>query len=449
MSVQGIPQAAVNLSQAAGPPAVDFPSAAPNATEPPHLFQTHVYICYFRSLQQFAQKNSDQQVALAQRILLFSQGTEKVNFKFYQEVLLSIRQQGNDRSNDPDGRFAEKLSRWIYLRSDLLPSMIQMAEQQYIPQKISHDALIPADLLESLFLDTFAVICKRHPPYSKDAWREKLHDPHFHGNIPYKLCKLGNVQMIRMPNILRDLKPDTLANSPSDLHIIEEFYHFLNTVQAKKQIHLYVNLLSLVKHEEGRRMAEAIHAIECDVKYAECVRVITLDRDSDWYWQRGTENLIIPAEEFIQDFLSRLFNQGKGATFLWSQKLNLISWRNACETILRCIHHDTFKDQQALNFQDRRDFIENCYARMIRRLFVEFNASSANITCMHSTDRGPNLFGIVYVDHCYATKKHLNGDDAKMVITVSQLTPLLVQNRPAHDYRFKPIISLAKRLSAA
>ena len=495
-----------------------------------NLFGSQTFGTYLDQLKAFVRKEcSNDDVALANRILDFLPENAQGNCEFYRQMIQDFRERSRKVEEEID--FLHKFSRWLFRSPRLLATMIEQVKK-YLPEEgISAEETVAPARFEELLMQTYKKTLE-DPNFSRHSIYDDLHDPIGLGNVPYYLCTLGDVRMIRMPNVLREIEPGASHESTADFHIIEEFSRYLETLRGNGKKHLYINLLSKVKHKEGKIMVAKIAELDTDPKFENRLFVVTFDKDSDFYWQRGEYSDIPSAELFKRVFLDFLFDTSDKGAFMWSKKLDKEQWRSTCQEIINRIHQVYFDSESKLDQQMRCDFIEIAYSRLIQKLFDILEISSCNITCKHSTDRGPSTFSLLYLDHRYnhrvkpvvkvtgktelsmtlekyknytvATSnndmtvslnkdhllvackpdlktatftlqtnsgdiqtfvvqikrsnakpvrmslkkqsKALVGKDVLRVLALTLQQPLLLQNRPAHDYRVNRLLSAARRI---
>ncbi len=244
-------------------------------------------------------------------------------------------------------------------------------------------------------------------------------DAYSEGNLPFLQFTLPNkTKVIRMglPMIERPYLQNLII--PPSLN--PEFIAF---VQQQNR-HLYVNLMK----REGLE-GPSSWAIESLEKTEPSFAAVTLDKNSDFYWQDGD----YPSE--IQSFKFLFYQQmldPKGA-FYWSAHLN--AWDSQLKSILENVHQKYFNQKFELTKQERQDFIELTYLEILDRVVTLLQPDSMNITCKHAIDRGPSL-AVLWQFKLGAASEN---EAAALLLA----PPLLMHNRTGHESRLDRFTSAA------
>lgn len=317
--------------------------------------------------------------------------------------------------------FYQDLVQWIFLQADLRPSTLNYFYSLVQgPQAATFEALIPT--LKALRAE------KKFSRVRLDE--EPSKDPFLHGNLPYRLLTLPNdsaTVVFRMAYPLNDL---------NKLHLpwvtLFPQAEFLTFIENQPR-HLYVNLMKRKGSESSASQAleqlETRHSNLC---------VVTLDRNSDFYWQNSK---IYPAaldsSTFKTLFLNQLLDQE--GSFYWTTALDLPNWKNELNSILDHVLTMYFPKQSFLDREERLDYIELAYLAILDKLVEKLNPSSMNITCRQCMDRGPALYVLWMLQKNQISEKEL--------VALLLTPPILIHNRPSHLSRIERFRSAAKRIS--
>ena len=252
---------------------------------------------------------------------------------------------------------------------------------------------------------------KSKTTFSDDSFAE--------GNLPFLQFKLpGNTEVIRMglPIVEKPYLRNLIMTPP----VNPEFITF---IRLQKR-HLYVNLMK----REGLE-APYSFAIESLEKNEPSFASVTLDKNSDFYWQEGP----FPSKShaFKQAFYNRLVDP-KGAYYF---SAHLDDWNAELKAILDEVHFKYFNQKSELSKQERQDFIELSYLEILDRLVALLKPDSMNITCKHAIDRGPSLAVL------WQLKLGLAGENEAAALLLAP--PLLMHNRTGHESRLQRFISAA------
>lgn len=251
-----------------------------------------------------------------------------------------------------------------------------------------------------------------------------LHEDQFlQGNIPSFVANITE-----KTKLIRFGQPVFTLMWMSFPKISPEFIHFLQNQNA----HLYVNLMKR-KGVEG----SITNVLENLENRCENFFIITLDKDSSFYWQNDQEYPeLIEAVKFKQQFLDHM-NQQKG-NYYWSKHLLPFEWKNELSRLLDEVHASPFHNQTFLNRKERQDFIEIAYLAILDKLVDKWPISSMNITCRQGMDRGPSLMVLWMLKKGISSKEELCG------LLLSP--PLIIHNRASHLSRIERFISAGQRI---
>ena len=263
-----------------------------------------------------------------------------------------------------------------------------------------------------------------------------------HGDLPSHLFNWGRTEVIRTSNIAHDLTVDSKGKTITAT-MNPEFYHYIETLASRGEQHLYVNILSRKNHEKGKTIE--IEALEDDPKVAPGIIVIGLDKERSYpfYYQDPPFAAIDDAQEFKRLFLERLIQPN--GHYYWSKHLNQEEWAGTLSSLIDEVHQEYFHNDDKLDLASRKDFIDLTYVKIVEAVKNRFNPKRLNITCKQAVDRGPTLYGLVYL---YEQSKHgpIQSHDVKKAAQLIFGPALAFQNRATHVYRIDRFQTAANRL---
>ncbi|WP_068469529.1 hypothetical protein [Candidatus Protochlamydia phocaeensis] len=326
-------------------------------------------------------------------------------------LMLSKKTQAQDKQAE---QLVQDLVRWIYLQADLRAGMHRFL-YVFVPP--------PTDDIFT-FLRAAQKDLRLNPQFSSLQHESPVEDQFFQGNLPSLMSK-PSTQLIRLGHPCDRPSRFFWWQSPS---VYPEFLLFLQLQPS----HLYVNLMKR-KGMEGSS-SHAIEDLEEQVPHA---FVITLDKNSPFYWQSKPD---YPEEweshSFKEAFLKQML--AKKGSFFWSKHLERKAWREDLWQMLDAVHSLYFSNQASLNRQERQDFIELTYLAILDHLVQKWHPASMNITCKQGMDRGPSLMVLWLVQ-----KQLLSNQEVGALLLAP---PLLIHNRTSHASRIERFISAAKRV---
>ena len=356
---------------------------------------------------------------------------------FYRQFLTTLRSSGDINS---------EAYRWLFLRVELTDEIIQNAKQRLnIPldeKGFSRPAKI-AKIIDKSFKETLA-----NSDY--DGYilsNEKYLDPILDGNFPYLLHKnsfAGNeVQFIRMPAPARTISLKTELKTIDDVKVNEEFEAFLTLHSAEDKKHLYVSFLNEWKSLENQFFHEKLALLEQHPKFGYSFFYVGLDKDTTFYHQKEEFATLHDSQNFLNTFLNRLTHC---KNYRWPLKLNAEAWNQKCVNLVKDLHQKLFKGKKILTVEERQNFIEISYSRIIRALLEEIKPQTCNLTCHYTIDRGPSTTAIFLFDLLYQPEQGISNRDALKLIAFLLNQPILLQNRAAHDYRVNRVINVLNQM---
>lgn len=240
---------------------------------------------------------------------------------------------------------------------------------------------------------------KHNSPYD-DSLKE--------GNLPFLQFRLPiGTAVIRMAMPVMDERFTTPKIHPE----------FLAFIRGQKK-HLYVNLMK--RHGLEGPLSKAIESLD---KSEPALAVVTLDKNSPFYWQEGD------FPNFASDFKNLfLKHMQEGRDFYWSSQVEI-----DLKGLLEKVHFASFQKKSILTQKERQDFIELVYLEILDNLTLSFRPESMNITCKQAMDRAPSLAVLWQWKHNLVSK-----EEAAALLFAP---PLLVHNRPTHRSRLDRFIS--------
>ena len=268
----------------------------------------------------------------------------------------------------------------------------------------------------------------RHPGFDGIAHESQKEDLFFQGNLPSFISHVGEKKQTRLIRFGQPLTHPFFSLcqywSPA---LSSEFSLFLEHQPS----HFYVNLMKR-RGKEGA-MTQALERLEEEKPR---LYVITLDKDSSFYWQRESS---YPAEwesqSFKEAFLAHLCSpEGR---YFWSKHLKSVEWRGTLARLIDQTHETYFRGNSRLNRRERQDLIELTYLAIIDHLVERWQPASMNMTCRQGMDRGPSLMVLWMMQKGLLEKPAL----AAWLLA----PPLVTRNRSTHASRVERLLSAAER----
>jgi hypothetical protein len=347
-------------------------------------------------------------------------------------------------------QFIDQLCEWLYTGVNLLPEMVALMEKE----------------LPDLLLRQFLSIKTEDIPQAIDQFHQwlnvraqytgvdetvaigeypRLYDPHYLGDIPSVLyhCQIANhettkkMKIIRTPAVTQDIERNS-RGILTKAKVVNEFLGFLDSYQKQQKKHIYFNLMQR-SGSEGVR-SEVIECLER--KYPGTISVITLDKNSLFYFQKNEFETLNNSVLFKQHFMQQMF---EGKNFFWSSDLGA-TWKNECQQILENIHTRYFSDQIELNREERLDFIELVYIEIVEVIIQKLQADSANEACKSCIDRGAAALAQQYLRKICVQTSEMKESQRKKILAITLAPAIFAMNRVMQHDRISRLKNLSHRI---
>lgn len=417
------------------------PSQKASIHECDNIFSSDVYTEFQQQLTAFVENDlathpflKSEHPKLVQFVTLLLEPQSKDLRYYHTSWLTSLRTQLNllgEQPSDELNRFFLRLDHWLMTSPDLTKSIENFLFTKFALPKYKEDyASVIHSYHHQILHSSPNFYSFKAPAYD---------DGYLYGNIPSYLFSLNNpkkTKVLRMANFAKDLPLVKSLFLPPKDGIQPEFVQYIEQLGDGK--HLYVNLMK----RKGKESRKTQQLENFEATQASLI-LVSLDKDSTFYWQARNYANLNDAERFKTAFHQNLFR--KSGNYYWSNKIDLNAWAKDSREILDEVHRKYFSSRPFLSVKERTDFIELSYIAMIDRLVLKFEPECLNISCKHSMDRGPSLTTLFYVGELFKQGKGLFLGHPK-IITMLFSPPLLVHNRRSHTSRIDRFASALERM---
>lgn len=222
-----------------------------------------------------------------------------------------------------------------------------------------------------------------------DAFRTEVEiegfDPVAQENIACQLFTIVNDEMhiscVRIPS-------PTEQKVINKAEVIDEFSGFLRALSShgRGQRHLLINLQDRTSWHEHSR-CRAIEEIQKGAEFAEAVSIVTLPKNTDFYWQSSHYLHINEADAFIQQFKEQIASEEQ-CGFYFPQGINKEELMAFAERAMPVIHQQLFGGKSTLLRKNRLDFIEVFYILFVLKIIELYRPDSVSFTCKDGVDTG-------------------------------------------------------------
>ncbi len=269
------------------------------------------------------------------------------------------------------------------------------------------------------------------------------YDPQLKSNIPYVLCDLA----LSPQHSLRILRMGTPTNSTEG--ITPEFRLFLHYCKSKNEKVFYTSEQAENSWiESGRNQQIRLLAQE----FQDTFFMIVLPNDTPFYHQKAPHNSPYQTfQDFKEDFKSQLHSVAGGFYFdkTWMEHP---SFPQRIETCLNEIHEDVFAQSNLLSLQERLDFIEIVYARIVLEMisFLKLDhqilIKFLFIICRDDNDRGVKS-KVTLVSLCLLYLGKFSNAESQKMLSVFTHAPKIMVMKAEMNERRERLMSVLDTLS--
>lgn len=224
-------------------------------------------------------------------------------------------------------------------------------------------------------LKTFDVLCGEE--------KEKSFDPLKQGNFPYLLYSVvldnTHTSVLRLPS-------PTCQFQVEESKVVPEFLGMLRYFQenASSNRHLLINLQSRISWAEQAR-SKKLEELSKESEFAPVIAIVTLPRETDFYFQINEYKVLNGAPLFIEELLQQMTEKKRGYYFFSGQEEKFLSFGKKIAVL---IHHHFFSDKSSLSRQERMQFIDLFFYFLILALIEHTKCNSLSFTCKDAVDAG-------------------------------------------------------------
>lgn len=183
-------------------------------------------------------------------------------------------------------------------------------------------------------------------------------------------------------------------------NIYEEFKSVLRDGTKKM---LMVNLEDRTSWREHARSV-ALEDLQKQKEFKECLSVVTLAIDTEFYHQLAPYHQMNHANQFIKQFKEHL--KGEESGFYFPDTIDKTELYDFFDQALASIHKLFFSSKNVLTRESRLDFIEIFYLFLILKLIAVVKPDTLSLACKDGIDCGP-----LYNAELFALVKLLNQTD--------------------------------------
>lgn len=266
-----------------------------------------------------------------------------------------------------------------------------------------------------------------------DSLEEGMHssfDPLLQENIPSKLFDVDfsnhHVEVIHMPSPTHQEYIDKVM-------VVEEFKEFLRSEKGQGK-HLIFNLQDRTSWKEHARCV-ALEELQKHEDFENRLAVVTVPRDTPFYYQESPYLRNNHADEFLKAFGEQLLDEESGFYFPPDIKEQLFP--QCIEGLLHGIHKVFFGGRNVLSMDARTEFIDIFYLFLQLKIIELVKPTSMSFSCKDGIDYGiPNSVEM-YALLRLLREEHLSKRDMEQIALMIYGPALLVRERLIRSENFK------------
>lgn len=271
-------------------------------------------------------------------------------------------------------------------------------------------------------------------------------DPIAQNNLPSRLYQLegehGMIDFIRIPSPTRQFLI-------TKAEIVEEFRGFLRSLsqEKKKKIHLIINLQDRNSWKEGAR-SRALEGIHKNAEFNSQLFVLTLPKDSDFYYQNNQYLNLNQSHDFLQAFYQELKTPEQSG-YHFPSELKNNDLESFASKILPAILTQFFNGKNTLTRRNREDFIEIFYQFLILKVIQDLHPDSVSFTCKDAIDTGAAQAAMFY-GFTKLLKDNLDKkEDQDLFLWLLYTPALFIRERAIDPERLNRVLSSLERVDSS
>ncbi len=241
------------------------------------------------------------------------------------------------------------------------------------------------------------------------------------------------------------LPSPTRQRAISKADVLEEFRGLLRSYLLSKPCkkHLLINLQDRTSWKELTR-CQALEVLQKQAEFSPCLTVMTLAKNTDFYYQYDSYAELENAESFLK-LCYEHFQGAEEYGFFFPASLKTPSFFAFVKELLPKIHEVLFRGAKKLEKQERLDFIEILYAFVTLKAIEILQVDSVSFTCKDGLDTGACAAAFYYGFLHYVLGQKIGQKEQEYLRILFYAPALLVRERAVNPERFNRAISALAR----
>ena len=271
-------------------------------------------------------------------------------------------------------------------------------------------------------------------------------DPIGQGNLPLHLYKIERegkwIDVLRLPS-------PTKQSSIGKVEILEEFRGFLRALSQdqKRRAHLIINLQDRTSWRECARSL-TLENLQKNAEFHLKLFVLTLPKDTDFYYQNNEYLNLNRTDEFIEAFKQQLKKPEECGYYFPSsfKHSELVSFT---EQVLPFIATCFFHGKNTLTSRNREDFIEIFYQFLILKAIDSLEPCSISFTCKDAVDAGSAQSATFYAFLQLLNQDFAAKENHDFFLWLLYMPALFIRERAIDPEKLHRTLSCLERIDSA
>lgn len=230
--------------------------------------------------------------------------------------------------------------------------------------------------------------------------------------------------------------------------VLDEFKGFLRSYcdEDMASRHLLINLQDRTSWKEHFRSI-ALEDLQMHVDFEDCLTVVTLPKDTDFYHQLAPYSQDNNVESFFNHFRAHLGDEHSGYYFSPGIKKAILG--DFATGVMEAIHRIFFSNKNLLTLENRLAFIEIFDLFVVLKLIELTKPDSFSLTCKDGIDIGSPAHALLFTFLRMLDSEPLNDQDWKQVNMLLYAPSILVRERILQPERFERMLKTLKVIELA
>ncbi|HSW72252.1 MAG TPA: hypothetical protein VLG44_02445 [Chlamydiales bacterium] len=265
-------------------------------------------------------------------------------------------------------------------------------------------------------------------------------EPLKQGNDPHTLFQISYVQR---DIAFLHLPAPTMQKVISKAEVSDYFKGFLRSYQVHRPMlkHLFINLQDRTSWKEHIR-SQVLESLQKQAEFSGCLTVISLNKDTDFYHQKGPYLEVNKAEDFMKQLEEQMTSPEDFGFYIPPHLKNDAFTKELNSKI----HEHFFQKAKTLTRPQRLDFIEIFYHFFLLKMIELVQPDSISFSCKDGIDTGACLSASFYGFLHYLANRKLGKAEEEYLRILFYLPALLIRERGVDPERINRILSVQKLL---